>query len=87
MIQVRDSAASSITPGGMLVTGGGRYSTPNPKSTEFFTDKWVRGPYMPNDMYRHCQTTVGTRAFVTGTIGIFVTLDYKMYCRRVLYNR
>ena len=75
MVQARDSASSSMTPGGMLVTGGGGYSTPNPESTEFFADKWVRGPDMPKGMYRHCQATVGTRAFVTGTGSIFVTLD------------
>ena len=87
MIQVRDSAASSMTPGGMLVTGGGGYATPNPQSTEFFADKWVKGPDMPKGMYGHCQTTVGTWAIVTGTSSIFVTINYKFDCRRVKYKR
>jgi hypothetical protein len=75
MIQVRDSARSSMTPEGMLVTGGAGWATPNQKWTEFFAGEWVRGPDMPTGMYSHCQATVGTRAIVSGMRGICVTLD------------
>jgi hypothetical protein len=67
MAQKRNTAAASMTPAGMMVTGGWD-GNDQLATTEYYSGQWVRGPDMPVAMFGHCQVTVDTSVIVTGNI-------------------
>lgn len=68
MAQKRSSAAASMTPAGMIVTGGRDDNGDTQATTEYYSGQWVRGPDMPVAIAGHCQVTVDTSVIVTGNI-------------------
>jgi len=62
----RSGAAASMTPGGLMVTGGygkGGYLS----STEIFKENvWVTGPSLPVGVEGHCQVQIGDHVIVVG---------------------
>ena len=80
----RGLAGMSLTPHGMLVSGG---AYDNSGSTEYFneaTDKWSVGPKLPTDTRYHCQIT--TADMKTWIIGMFTCISFRM-SKPIIYHR
>ena len=70
LITRRYYAAASMSPAGILVTGGVDASGTLLSSTEVLTGEgWVAGPDIPVAVWRHCQVSVGSRVYVSGRVG------------------
>ena len=70
LITGRYIAGASMSPAGILVTGGEDASGTPLSSTEVLTGEgWVAGPDMPVAVAEHCQVSVGSRVYVAGRAG------------------
>jgi hypothetical protein len=70
MTTERYLAAASLSPGGLLVTGGLDATNTRLSSTEVLTpDGWVAGPSLPVAVTYHCQVSVGDTVYVSGMSG------------------
>jgi hypothetical protein len=71
IITERAGAGASMSPAGIIITGGDDASYTTLSSTEVMTGEgWVAGPDMPVAVRRHCQVTVGSRVYVAGRTGV-----------------
>ena len=74
MQDIRNSAASSVAPGGWMIVTGGTVRGKKLHSVEEYNGReWSCGPPLPMRTSGHCQIQAGNRTIIFGKYIVFFT--------------